>query len=193
MLFQRTPPTVNSIGVGLTRRGTGFDVGEGENVPEPGAPWQAIFCPTGGAAAYRRSMLDVIRLSTGYFDPAHFCYYEDMDLGWRARLANYDALYIPESVVHHKYHGSTARRGRAWLTKLTTINRARTLLKNASKTFLFSSLPTSLTELFKLPFVCGPGALLGYVSAIWQSLALRKEVAMKLRVERRLVEGQWVS
>ena len=195
MLFQRSPPTINSTGIGLRRSGGGFDRDEGGQVPVTTAstPWEAIFCPTAGAAAYRRSMLEAISLSTGYFDPAHFCYYEDLDLGWRARLAGYDALYVPQSVVHHKFHGSTARRSRAWLAKLATINRVRTLLKNASGSFIVRSLPSSCWQLLRLPFVCGPSALLGYASAVYASLELRAEVEAKRRVERGSVETRWVE
>jgi GT2 family glycosyltransferase len=193
ILFQRTPPTVNSTGIGLTRRGTGRDRDEGTDPPATGTPWQAVFCPTGGAAAYRRSMLDAIKLSTGNFDPAHFCYYEDLDLGWRARLAGYDALYIPESVVRHKYHGSTARRSRAWLVRLATINRVRTLLKNASGSFILRTLLTSWWHVLRLPFVCGPGALLGYAAAVREGLNLRAEVEAIRRVGRTSVEARWVE
>jgi GT2 family glycosyltransferase len=138
-------------------------------------------------------MLDAIKLSTGSFDPAHFCYYEDLDLGWRARLAGYEALYIPESVVHHKYHGSTARRGRAWLVRLATINRVRTLLKNASGSFILRTLLTSWWQVLRLPFVCGPGALLGYAAAVRESLSLRAEVEAIRRVGRTSVEAPWVE
>lgn len=191
MLFQRTPATVNSTGIGLTRQGTGYDRGGGDEPPGPLAPWEPIFCPTGGAAAYRRATLEAIKLSTGYFDPAHFCYYEDLDLGWRARLAGFDALYIPSSIVHHKYHGSTARRGRTWLVKLATINRARTLLKNASLAFILRSLLTSLWQLLRLTFVCGPAALVDYYSALGESLQLRSEVEAKRRLERNMIETRW--
>lgn len=193
MVFQRSPPTVNSTGIGLTRQGTGFDRGEGGQVPDSRTASEPIFCPTAGAAAYRRSMLNEIALSNGYFDASHFCYYEDMDLGWRARLAGYDALYIPESVVHHKYHGSTARRGRAWLVRLVTINRVRTLLKNASAAFIFRTAFNLLRELLRLPFVCGPTAVLSYAAAVREGLKLRGEVEVIRRVERELVEKRWVE
>jgi GT2 family glycosyltransferase len=193
MLFQREPATVNSTGVGLTRQGTGFDRGEGARPPPADAPQEAIFCPTGGAAAYRRSMLDALRLPNGYLDRSYFCYYEDMDLGWRARLASYEALYVPASIVHHKYHGSTVRRGRAWLVELSTINRIRTLLKNASLQFILRSLPTSCQQLIRLPFVCGASSVLKYLTAVGESLATRKQVDALCVVPRASVEKQWAS
>ena len=41
--------------------------------------------------------------SLGGFDASFFLYMEDTDLSWRARLAGYECLYVPESVVHHDY------------------------------------------------------------------------------------------
>jgi hypothetical protein len=41
--------------------------------------------------------------SLGGFDESFFLYMEDTDLSWRARLAGYGCLYVPDSVVHHDY------------------------------------------------------------------------------------------
>ncbi len=56
-----------------------------------------IFGPCGGAAAYRKSMLDEI----GVFDEGLGAYCEDVDLNWRARLAGYACAYAPCAVVYH--------------------------------------------------------------------------------------------
>lgn len=56
-----------------------------------------IFAPCAAAALYRREALILI----GKFDEDYFCYMEDVDLGFRLRLAGYSALYIPEAVVKH--------------------------------------------------------------------------------------------
>ena len=46
-------------------------------------------------------MLDEIRLESGFFDRTFFMYFEDVDLGWRGRLAGWSAVYEPRAVVHH--------------------------------------------------------------------------------------------
>lgn len=56
-----------------------------------------IFSPCAAAALYRRSALEEI----GFFDEDYFCYVEDVDLGFRLRLAGYKAMYVPDAVVHH--------------------------------------------------------------------------------------------
>ena len=56
-----------------------------------------IFGACGGAVAFRRSMLNEI----GLFDEALFMYCEDVDLNWRAQLAGYRCLFVPQAVVYH--------------------------------------------------------------------------------------------
>jgi GT2 family glycosyltransferase len=56
-----------------------------------------IFSPCAAAALYRRQALADI----GGFDEDYFCYVEDVDLGFRLRLAGHKALYVPEAVVRH--------------------------------------------------------------------------------------------
>ena len=56
-----------------------------------------IFSPCAAAALYRRSILTEV----GEFDEDHFCYLEDVDLGFRLRMAGYRSLYVPQAVVHH--------------------------------------------------------------------------------------------
>ena len=62
-----------------------------------------VFSPCAAAALYRRSAL----LAVGGFDEDFFCYVEDVDLGFRLRLAGYRCLYVPASVAHHVGSGTT--------------------------------------------------------------------------------------
>lgn len=58
---------------------------------------RGVFGACGGAAAYRKAMLDEI----GGFDEALGSYCEDVDLSWRARLAGYAVAYAPRAIVYH--------------------------------------------------------------------------------------------
>jgi GT2 family glycosyltransferase len=57
-----------------------------------------VFSACGGAAAYRRAMLDQI----GLLDEDFFFSMEDIDLAWRAQLADWRCVYAPKAVVYHK-------------------------------------------------------------------------------------------
>jgi GT2 family glycosyltransferase len=59
---------------------------------------EEVFGACGGAAAYRRSMLDEI----GLFDEDFGSFCEDVDLAWRAQLAGYRCVYTPKALVYHR-------------------------------------------------------------------------------------------
>ncbi len=56
-----------------------------------------IFTPCAAASFYRKSVLDEV----GELDEDFFCYMEDVDLGFRIRLAGYPIRYVPDAVVRH--------------------------------------------------------------------------------------------
>ena len=56
-----------------------------------------IFSACGGAALYRKSILDEI----GVFDELFFAYYEDVDLSWRANNFGYRNVYCPTARCRH--------------------------------------------------------------------------------------------
>lgn len=62
-----------------------------------------IFSPCAAAALYRRQIV----LDAGGFDEDYFCYVEDVDLGFRLRLAGYKAMYVRDAVVHHMGSATT--------------------------------------------------------------------------------------
>ena len=56
-----------------------------------------IFSPCAAAALYRRDAL----VAAGGFDEDFFCYGEDVDLGFRLRLAGWKSMLVPDAVVRH--------------------------------------------------------------------------------------------
>jgi GT2 family glycosyltransferase len=190
MVYMARPRIVNSTGIQLRRNGSGIDRGDGQ----PRELWRSadeIFCPTGGAAAYRRSMLDAVRLSSGWLDESHFLYYEDLDLGWRARLAGWSARYVPDAVVHHRWHGSSDRHGQAFLRQLAETNRLRTLLKNASPELLVASGYFSARGLVRVARDGGRAGTAAFLRAAREALDLRPAVTALCRYDRRDIERRW--
>jgi GT2 family glycosyltransferase len=192
LLYSARPDTINSTGIELTRAGRGRDRGDGTRFA-PTSQLQEIFCPTAGAAAYRRSMLDAIRLPSGYFDRTHFMYYEDLDLGWRARLAGWSALCVPRSIVLHRWHGSSERHGQDWLLVISETNRIRTLLKNASLALLLRTSWISLKQAGRVLRYGGRPAVGGLARAIVTSVAARPRVTAMARGQRRALELAWIK
>lgn len=54
---------------------------------------------SGAAFLVRRSLIEEI----GGFDDDYFLYFEDTDLCLRAALAGYKAIFVPDSIIYHKY------------------------------------------------------------------------------------------
>jgi len=61
-----------------------------------------VFSACGGAAAYRRDVWEAL----GGFDEEFWMYMEDVDFGFRARLAGFDAALAPEAKVYHHVSAS---------------------------------------------------------------------------------------
>jgi GT2 family glycosyltransferase len=154
---------------------------------------EEIFCPSAGAALYRRSMLDEIRLESGFFDRAYFMYVEDVDLGWRARLAGWSSIYVPTAVVYHSFQGSSRRHGRHFVALQCKKNRLRTLLKNGSLRFIARTTPRTLLDVAEATMWIGPRAVPLFVAAALSAARERAEVTRIAAVERRAVERRWVQ
>jgi GT2 family glycosyltransferase len=64
-----------------------------------------VFSPSAAAALYRRDAF----LEAGGFDERFFCYFEDVDLGFRLRLAGHRCWYVPTAVVRHVGQSTSGR------------------------------------------------------------------------------------
>jgi len=105
MLMLREPGVVDGAGDTLTWFGGPWRRGHG--TPDDGR-WDEpgeVLSACGGAALYRRTVLDAI----GPFDDTFFAYLEDVDWGVRAQLQGWRCRYVPSAVVHH-LGGATSKR-----------------------------------------------------------------------------------
>jgi GT2 family glycosyltransferase len=75
----------------------------GAVVPLSNEHEREVFSPCAAAALYRFGTVRELR----GFDEDYFCYVEDVDLGFRLRLAGGRCLYVPKSVAHHVGSGTT--------------------------------------------------------------------------------------
>lgn len=97
---------IDSVG-GLLIYRDGIARGRGRGKEDKGQfdKEEEILFPSACSALYRKDMVDEI----GYFDEDFFAYCEDSDLGFRARLAGWNAVSVPDAVVYHHYSGSTGK------------------------------------------------------------------------------------
>ncbi|MGW9112870.1 glycosyltransferase family 2 protein [Microbacterium sp. NPDC055683] len=96
--------TIDTAGDGLSVWGMPYPQHRGE--PREAAPAAGeVFSASGGASLYRVEVFDAI----GLFDETFFAYFEDIDVGFRARLAGYRIVYTPEAVAHHRIGATSGR------------------------------------------------------------------------------------
>ena len=125
MLTWDRPELLDDAGDQYNLLGWGYGRGKGK----PCEAYQKrarIFSACGGAALYRRSVLDEI----GLLDENHFAYLEDMDLGYRARIHGYENVYEPGARVIHYGSASTGSRYNAWKTRRAAANNVYMIYKN---------------------------------------------------------------
>jgi GT2 family glycosyltransferase len=122
----------------LRRSGLPLRLGHGE--PDRGQYDETafVFGACAGAALYRHDMLDDV----GLFDEDFFANCEDGDLSFRAQLAGYRCLYVPDAVIYHMGSATFGVRSPTSV-RLGTRNSLCLLVKN---------LPTPLVPRL-LPFV----------------------------------------
>jgi GT2 family glycosyltransferase len=99
-----------------------------------------IFSPCAAAAMYRRSALQAV----GGFDEDYFCYVEDVDLGFRLRLAGYRCLHVPSSVVHHVGSGTTGGKNSEFAMYHGHRNLVWTYVKNMPGVLFWLLLPAHI-------------------------------------------------
>lgn len=122
MLRHDAPNVLDGAGDAYSRHGLSFRVGRGEHDDgRYGA--RSVLWVSGGACAYRRELLSGV----GLLDEGFFAYYEDVDLGLRARRAGWEGRYVPSSVVQH-IGGQSDSGGRSVV--LTTRNSLLTVAKH---------------------------------------------------------------
>ncbi|MDP2793584.1 MAG: glycosyltransferase family 2 protein [Sulfurisoma sp.] len=104
-LMADDPERLDGIGDAYHVSGLAWRVGHGDRDTPEDRQTREIFAPCAAAAFYRRDAF----LQVGGFDPGFFCYLEDVDLGFRLRLAGFRALYVPDAVVAHAGSAITGR------------------------------------------------------------------------------------
>ena len=85
---------LNSAGDGITTAAVGFNRGLGKD-PALFNGADLVFSACGAAVLYRRRMLAEI----GFLDDNFFLYDEDTDLSFRAQLAGWKCVYVPNAIA----------------------------------------------------------------------------------------------
>jgi len=98
MLLMDNKEIIDNVGTSFSTSGIGRKIGWMQKDVGQFEENQEVFGICGGAALLRKTLLDDI----GVFDEDFFIIGEDIDLSFRAQIAGYNGIYIPEAIVYHK-------------------------------------------------------------------------------------------
>lgn len=106
MRLAASPDRLDGAGDAYHVSGRAWRSGHGADASSWPAGSVEVFAPCAAAALYRREAFDEVQ----GFDERFFCYFEDVDLGFRLRLRGHRCLYVPEARVDHVSSGITGYR-----------------------------------------------------------------------------------
>lgn len=106
LLYDKKQSLINSAGGMIHYLGLGWAGSYGQVDNGRFNQKKEIAFASGAAMLVKKDVIAKI----GAFDEDFYMYCEDTDLSWRMRLAGYRVLFVPKSLVWHKYNFSKGKR-----------------------------------------------------------------------------------
>ncbi len=140
-----------------------------------------VFSACAAAALYRRDVF----LKVGGFDEDFFCYGEDVDLGFRLRLAGYEILQVSQARVVHIGSGLTGGRRSAFSVFYGQRNLFWIYLKNMPGWIFWVFLPLHLVMHFaQIARYC----IQGHCLTVWRAKIEALRGTRKMWLQRRRIQ-----
>ncbi len=186
------PVHIYSVGIGVTRSGYAFNIGQG--TPEMGQfnTGRYVLGASGAASMWRREVFEIV----GNFDEDLGHYLEDVDLSLRAQLEGIRCYYEPGAVAQHWGGKASGGQNGALQVRQVSRNVLGVLLKDMPRSLLQQNalrVGGSLLALYGYHAMMGRGitAMEGFLAGIklsGQMVAKRKRVLglQKVNDERML-------
>ena len=131
-----------------------------------------VFSDCAGAAMYRREVFEEI----GLFDEEHFAYLEDVDVGYRARIAGYRNVYEPMARIIHVGSAASGSRHNEFKVRLSARNNLYLIYKNMPVLQILLNLPLLLAGfLVKYLFFLKKGLGAIYLKGLMEAPKLMKK------------------
>ncbi len=173
MLSMSNPEIVDGAGDYYCALGWAFAYGKDkkELKIKRGLHRRELFSCCGGASIYRKRIFGEI----GLFDEEHFAYLEDVDIGYRARLAGYKNLLEVVAVCWHAGSGSSGSRYNEFKIKLSSRNSTYLIRKNMPLLQRIINLPLFMIGFgIKILFFAKKGYGKLYLNGLFEGIRLSK-------------------
>jgi GT2 family glycosyltransferase len=93
--------TVDSAGQAYSASLHPVEIGFNRHIDQVDVAEKPIFSVCGAATVFSRQALETLKLDDDYYDEDFFIFWEDFDIGWRARLLGLKTLFYPRAKVYH--------------------------------------------------------------------------------------------
>ncbi len=150
--------TVDYAGGQMAFYGHGFAKNNAKQIDPLDHSYRPKLYASGGAMIVKRDVF----LDLGGFDEDYFAFFEDVDFGWRCWVVGHETLYVPDSRVYHRHHGTIARFGYPRERYLLERNALATVFKNFGDDLLARTLPGTITLSLLRGLAANPDALPDY-------------------------------
>lgn len=166
MLQMYHPELIDDAGDMYSLLGWAYQRGVGQSINSYRKS-RRVFSACAGAAIYRKKVFEEI----GYFDEMHFAYLEDIDVGYRAKIAGYDNIYCPAAQVYHVGSGTSGSKYNSFKVKLAARNNVYLNYKNMPLLqLLINSIPIIAGIFLKIMFFKKIGFAKDYVEGLKEGL-----------------------
>lgn len=162
LISRQDPSSLDGVGDEYHVSGLYWRRGHGVPVATAALSTAEVFSPCAAAAMYRADLFREV----GGLDESYFCYAEDVDLGFRLRLAGYRCLYVPDAVAYHVGSAITGRR-----SDFTVYHGHRNLIWT-----YFKNMPWPLFWLYLPQHI-----LLNVVTLVWFSFRGQAKIIFKAK------------
>lgn len=166
-MLEGRPGIIDGLGDRCHVGGLVWRSGHGRRLTDMDLRAREIFSACAAAALYRTADVRAV----GGFDEWFFCYVEDVDLGFRLRLAGHSARLVPDAVVHHVGGGSSGGTDGSAATFHGHRNLVWSYVKNMPAGLLVAFLPVHVVQtILAGVVVAGRGQAAAFLRAKWEAI-----------------------
>lgn len=179
LLLYTMPERINSAGANIVFNGGGYDIGFMDRDSE----MYKVFGIRGAVCAASMMVRRKEFLNLGGFDTLYFMYFEDVDLCWRYWISKFKVVYVPNSIVYHRFGGTT---GSDMHTPLRVFCGTRNSLFNIVKNYELHNIPVPI--FFNFFYHFGKLLLFLFTLRVGPALAILKAYGSFFKNILRIIE-----
>lgn len=153
ILFMDVPTQLDSVGSYFTNTGFLYHYGVYAKDSKKFDKQISVYSAKGACMMFKKEVLEGIMVNGEIFDNLFFAYFEETDLCHRVWLSGYEIVYVPKSVIYHKFGATSTRLRKPFIEYHSYKNRINSYLKNLGVKRLLMILSVHLSLCIALSFV----------------------------------------